>query len=54
MLTYGLVRVIMCPGYVVVQLVQALHYKAEGCGFDSRSFRAHNGPGVDPTSNGNE
>ena len=22
-------------GYVVVQLVEALHYKSEGCGFDS-------------------
>jgi hypothetical protein len=29
MLTSDLVRVIMCPGYVVVQLVEALRYKAE-------------------------
>jgi hypothetical protein len=44
----------MCPGYVVAQLVKALRYKAEGCGFDYRSFRPHYGPEVDSTSNGNE
>ena len=29
LLTSDLVRVIMCPGYVVAQLVEALRYKAE-------------------------
>jgi hypothetical protein len=45
MLTSDLVSVIMCPGYVVAQLVEAQRYKAEGFGFDSRSFRPHYGPG---------
>jgi len=45
-------------------LVEALRYKPEGCGFDSRwchwifsltlSFRPHYGPGVDSASNRNE
>ena len=51
-------------GLVVVQLVEALHYKPEGSRFDSRwchwnfsltySFRLHYGPGVDSASNRNE
>jgi hypothetical protein len=32
-------------GHAVAQLVEALRYKLEGCGFDSRSFRSHWGPG---------
>ena len=50
--------------YVVVQLVEALHYKLEGHGFDSRqrhwnfsltkSFRPNYGPGVDSASISNE
>ena len=49
---------------LVVQLVEALRYKSEGRGFDSRwchwnfsltqSFRLHYGPGVDSASNRNE
>jgi hypothetical protein len=49
---------------LVVQLVEALRYKPEGHGFDSRwchwifllsySFRPHYGPGVDSASNRNE
>ena len=48
----------------VAQLVEALRYKSEGRGFDSRwchwnfsltlSFRPHCGPGVDSASNRNE
>jgi hypothetical protein len=48
----------------VAQLVEALRYKPEGRGFDSRlcncnfffflSFRPHNGPGVDSASNRNK
>ena len=48
----------------MVQLVQALLYKAEGRGFGSQwrycnislteSFRPHNGPGVDSVSKRNE
>jgi hypothetical protein len=48
----------------VAQLVEALRYKPEGRGFDSRwshcnfsvtySFRSHCGPGVDSASNRNE
>jgi len=44
-------------GHVVVQLVEALSYKPEGCEFDSQlcnwnfslilSFQPHYGPGVD-------
>jgi hypothetical protein len=44
-------------GHAVAQLVEALRYKPEGCGVDSRlcywnfsltySFRPHNGPGID-------
>jgi hypothetical protein len=49
---------------VVAQLVEALRYKSEGRGFDSRcclwnfsltySFQPHYGPGVDSASNRNE
>jgi len=49
---------------LVAQLVEALRYKSEGRGFDSRwyhwiisltqSFRLHYGPGVDSASNRNE
>jgi lysozyme family protein len=48
----------------VAQLVEALRYKLEGRGFDSRrchwnasmtySFRPHYGPGVDSVSNRNK
>ena len=48
----------------MAQLVEALSYKSEGRGFDSRwshwnfsltySFRPHYGPGVDSASNKNE
>jgi hypothetical protein len=48
----------------VVPLAQALRYKPEGRGFDSRwtgwkfsltsSFRSHYGPGVDSACNRNE
>ena len=48
----------------VGQMVEALRYKLEGSGFDSRwchgkfsltqSFRPHNGPGFDSASNRNE
>ena len=50
-------------GYAVAQLVEALRYKPEGRGFDSRwchwnfsltSFRLHYGPGDDSVSNRNE
>jgi hypothetical protein len=51
-------------GHAVAQLVEALCYKPEGRGFDSRwyhwnfsltySFRPHYGPGVDSASNRNE
>ena len=27
---------VMCRGHAVAQLVEALRYKLEGCGFDSR------------------
>jgi hypothetical protein len=50
--------------HAVAQLVEALLYKPEGRGFDSRwchwnfsltySFRSHYGPGVDRASNRNE
>jgi hypothetical protein len=49
--------------YAVAQLVEALRYKPEGRGFDSRwchwnfsmtSFRPHYGLGVDSASNRNE
>jgi hypothetical protein len=49
---------------MVAQLVEALCYKPEGCGFDSewchgnfsllQSFQLHYGPGVDSASNRNE
>ena len=47
----------------MAQLVQALRYKREGCGFDSQRcgwnfsstyFRPYYGPGVDSASNSNE
>ena len=51
-------------GRAVAQLVDALRYKPEGRGFDSRwchwnfslaeSFRPHYGPGVDSATNRNE
>jgi len=50
-------------GHAVAQLVEALRYKPESGGFDSRwchwnfsliSFRPHYGPGVDSASNRNE
>ena len=51
-------------GYVVAQLLEALRYKSEGRGFDSRwyhwnfsltqSCRPHYGTGVDSASNRNE
>ena len=51
-------------GYAMGQLVEALHYKPEGCGFISRwchwnfsltqSIWLHCGPGVDSASNRNE
>ena len=49
--------------HAVVQLVEAVCYKPEGCGFDSRRcrwnfsltyFRPHYGPGFDSASNRNE
>jgi hypothetical protein len=49
---------------MVAQLVEALYYKPEGRGFDSRwcqlnfsltlSFLSHYGPGVDSASNRNK
>jgi hypothetical protein len=54
----------MVIGHAVAQLVEALRYKPEGRGFDSRcrpwcfsvalSFRPHYGPGVDSAFNRNE
>ena len=51
-------------GYTMAQLVEAMCYKPEGCGFDSRwghcdfsltqFFWLHYGPGVDTPSNRNE
>jgi len=51
-------------GYTVVQLVEALHYKPEGCGSDTgwchwnfsltQTFWLHYGPGVDSASKRNE
>jgi hypothetical protein len=50
-------------GYAVAQLVEALRYKPEGCGFDFQwcrwifsltSFQSHYGSGVDSVSNRNE
>jgi hypothetical protein len=50
--------------FIVLRLVEALRYKSEGRGFDSRwchwnfffffSFRPHYGAGVDSASNRNE
>jgi hypothetical protein len=31
-----IIIIIIIMGYAVVQVVEALHYKLEGCGFDSR------------------
>jgi len=55
---------VLYAGHVVAQLVAALRYEPEGCGFHSRwchcnfsltwSFRPHYGPGVDSASNRNE
>ena len=54
----------LCRGHAVAQLVEALSYKPEDRGFDSRccyrnyslasSFRPQNGPGVNSASNRNE
>jgi hypothetical protein len=51
-------------GHALAQLVVALRYKPEGCGFDSRwcdlkflvtlSVRPHYGTGIDSASNRNE
>jgi hypothetical protein len=51
-------------GHAVAQLVESLHYKPEGGGFDSQlchgnfsltlPFRPHYGPGVDSAPNRNE
>jgi hypothetical protein len=45
-------------GHVVAQLVEALHYKPKGRGFDSWwrnwTFRPHYGPRGDSASNRNE
>jgi hypothetical protein len=49
-------------GHALAQLVEALHYKLEGCGFDSLlchwnfslTFRSHYDPGVDSACNRNE
>jgi len=59
-----LVVTLMMEGHAVVQLLEALRYKSEGHGFDSRwcywnlsltySFQSHYGPGVDSASNRNE
>ena len=53
-----------CLGYAVAQLVEALCYKPEGYGIDSRwchsnfsltqTFQPHNVPGVNSASNRNE
>jgi hypothetical protein len=55
---------LLSAGHAVAQLVEALRFKLEGCGFDSRwchwnfsliqSFRPHYGSGVDSASNRNE
>jgi hypothetical protein len=61
----NIINVHICMwGDVVAQLVEALHYKPEGCWFDSQwcqwnfsftqSFRPHYGLGVDSVSNRNE
>ena len=54
----------MVWGHALAQLVEALRYKSEGRGFDSRwfpwnfsltqSFRPQYGPGIDSASNRNE
>ena len=56
--------VLLNLGQAVAQLVEALHYKSEGRGFDSRlchwnfsltqSFQPHYGSGADSASNRNE
>jgi hypothetical protein len=62
--TKNYVRHSKFAGHAVAQLVEALRYKPEGRGFDSRlfhlnfslklSFLPHYGPGVDSASNRNE
>jgi hypothetical protein len=64
MIEYNFDMHIGVVGYTVAQLVEALRYKPEGRGLDSRwcrwnflltySFRSHYGPGVDSASNRNE
>ena len=63
---HTVIALIICYflGHVVAQLVEALCYKLEGRGFDSRwchwnysltlSFQLHYGPGVDSASKRNE
>ena len=56
--------IILIRGHAVAQWVEALRYKPEGRGFDSRwcdwnfsltqSFQPHYGPGADSASNRNE
>jgi hypothetical protein len=56
--------IVLLLGHAVAQLGEALRYKTEGRGFDSRlchwnfsftqSFRPHYGPGVDSASNIND
>jgi len=54
-------RFLLVHRHAAVQLVEALHYKPEGRGFDSQryqwnfsSFRPHYGPEIDSASNRNE
>ena len=57
-------RILDLRGKAIALLVEALRYKSEGRGFESRwcnrifsltqSFRPHHGPGVDSASNRNE
>jgi len=56
--------IISDEGYAVSQSIEALCYKPEGCGFDSRlghwgfslpySFRLHHGSGIDSAFKRNE
>jgi hypothetical protein len=58
------ISIYLLQGHVVVQLVEALHYKLEGGGFDSwwgqwnisltKFFQPYCGPGVYSASNRNE
>ena len=62
--TYFYLTLLSHEGHAVAQLVEALRYKPEGRGFDSRwchcnfsstqSFQPQYGPGVDSASNRNE